>query len=82
MFDSSVSRGKPVTFRVDLVIRGWQEMIEKMVTGEKVRAWVPAKLAYGDAPPGAPGVDQGATPWGDLVFDLELLDIQQAPKPR
>jgi FKBP-type peptidyl-prolyl cis-trans isomerase len=79
MFDSSVSRGKPITFRVDSVIPGWREVLQKMVAGEKVRAWVPAKLAYGDAPPGAPGVERGATPWGDLVFDIELLDVQPAP---
>ena len=45
-----------------------------MVKGEKRRFWIPANLAYGEkARPGAPT--------GDLVFDVELLDIKQAPKP-
>jgi hypothetical protein len=79
MFDSSVVRGEPITFRVDRVIRGWTEGIQLMVVGEKRRLWVPAALAYGERPDGAPGAEQGGTPWGDLVFDLELLGIQPAP---
>jgi FKBP-type peptidyl-prolyl cis-trans isomerase len=81
MFDSSVVRGEPVTFRVDRVIRGWTEGLELMVVGEKRRFWVPAALAYGDRPDGAPGAEQGATPWGDLVFDIELLAIEPGPAP-
>jgi hypothetical protein len=81
MIDSSVSRGQPITFEVDRVIRGWSEMLELMVVGEKCRVWIPATLAYGNAPPGAPGVEQGGTPSGDLVYELELLGLQPAPAP-
>ena len=74
MFDSSVTRGEPITFALSSVIPGWTEGLELMVVGEKRRLWIPAKLAYGERPrPGAPA--------GDLVFDVELLDIVQAPKP-
>lgn len=81
MFESSVVRGEPITFRVDSVIRGWSEGLQLMTVGEKRRLWVPAALAYGDRPDGALGAEQGATPWGDLVFDLELLAIESAPAP-
>jgi FKBP-type peptidyl-prolyl cis-trans isomerase len=74
MFDSSVTRGEPITFPLNGVIAGWTEGVQLMVVGEKRRFWIPAALAYGDhARNGAPS--------GDLVFDVELLDVIQAPKP-
>ena len=74
MFDSSVTRGEPASFALNSVIPGWTEGLQLMVVGEKRRFWIPAALAYGPRPrPGAPS--------GDLVFDVELLDITAAPKP-
>ena len=74
MFDSSVVRKEPATFKVDQVIKGWTEGLQLMVVGEKRRLWIPGALAYGDHPRmGAPG--------GDLVFDVELLEVKAAPKP-
>ena len=74
MFDSSVTRNEPATFKVDQVIKGWTEGLQLMAVGEKRRLWIPGALAYGDHPRmGAPG--------GDLVFDVELLEIKAAPKP-
>ena len=70
MFDSSYSRGKPSSFGVDRVIKGWGEGVQLMTVGEKRRLWIPEPLAY-----------QGKRdPRGMLVFDIELLDI--APSPR
>jgi FKBP-type peptidyl-prolyl cis-trans isomerase len=74
MFDSSVVRGQPTTFGVGEVIPGWTEALKLMVTGEKRRLWIPAKLAYGDHP------QMGGAPSGNLVFDVELIDIVAAPK--
>lgn len=70
MFDSSVPRGKPVTFGLNAVIKGWTEGVQLMVEGEKARFWIPSDLAYGDPPkrPGAPG--------GPLTFDIELVSIK------
>lgn len=73
MFDSSVARGTPTTFGVGEVIPGWTEALKLMVTGEKRRLWIPAKLAYGEHP------QMGGAPSGDLVFDVELLDIVKPP---
>ena len=66
MFDSSVARGEPSTFRLDGVIEGWTEGVQMMVEGEKRRFWIPGRLAYD----GAPGKPQGT-----LVFDIELIRI-------
>lgn len=72
MFDSSVVRGQPISFRLDQVIKGWTEGVQLMKVGEKARFWIPGSLAYGDKPtrPGAPA--------GMLVFDVELIAIPSA----
>jgi FKBP-type peptidyl-prolyl cis-trans isomerase len=68
LFDSSVTRGEPASFGLNQVIKGWTEGVQLMVTGEKRRFWIPAKLAYGENP-------GGGAPGGTLVFDVELLEI-------
>ena len=74
MFDSSMTRGEPTTFGVGDVIKGWTEGLQLMVPGEKRRFWIPAALAYGDTP-------RMGAPSGDLVFDVELIEVIQPPKP-
>ena len=66
MFDSSVQRGKPSTFRLDRVIKGWTEGLQLMVVGEKRRFWIPENLAYGK---------HGRIP-GMLVFDVEMFGFK------
>lgn len=74
MFESSVSRGQPAQFPVNQVsIEGWKEGLQLMVVGEKRRVWVPGDLAFGEPSPSDP---PGGPPKGMLVFDFELLDIQ------
>ena len=65
-FDSSVTKGEPITFGLDQVIPGWTEGLQMMVEGEKRRFWIPGRLAYD----GSPG-----RPQGTLVFDIELIRI-------
>ena len=67
-FDSSVSRGRPATFALDQVIRGWTEGVQLMVVGEKTRFWIPQRLAYDG---------QSGGPRGMLVFDIELIAIER-----
>ena len=70
LFDSSVRRGKPISFPLGGVIKGWTEGVQLMVVGDKTRFWIPSALAYGDSP------TQQGTPAGPLVFDIELVDFQ------
>lgn len=70
MFDSSVTRGKPATFPLGRVIKGWTEGLQLMVVGEKTRFWIPKELAYNDRP---------GKPAGLLVFDVELIEIAEGP---
>ena len=69
-FDNSVKRGAPMEFAVSAVIEGWQDLLLEMKVGEKVKAWIPSALAYGEvgAPPSIP-------PNSLLVFEVELLQI-------
>jgi FKBP-type peptidyl-prolyl cis-trans isomerase len=73
-FDSSRQRGQPSSFGVSKVIKGWTEVLQLMVMGDKWRVVIPADLAYGHEAkrPGAPA--------GDLTFEIELIDIISAPK--
>jgi peptidylprolyl isomerase len=70
VFDSSLRRGKPISFPLTGVIKGWTEGVQLMVVGDRVRFWIPSALAYGDKPsqPGAPS--------GPLVFEIELMAIK------
>lgn len=84
-FDSSYKRGKPATFPVTGIIKGWTEALQLMPVGSKWQLFIPPDLAYG--PAGRPGIAPNAT----LVFEVELLSIQPkaemqappnpAPKP-
>jgi len=67
-FDSSHSRGKPATFGLDQLIKGWQAGIPGMKVGGKRRLTVPPQLGYGarGSPPVIP-------PNATLVFDIELF---------
>ena len=71
VFDSSVDRGKKVSFPLNRVIKGWTEGLQLIKLGGKVRLVIPSELAYGDvgAPPKIPG---GST----LIFDVELFTIK------
>jgi peptidylprolyl isomerase len=63
MFDTSLDSGKPISFPLDGVIAGWTEGLQLMTVGEKMRFWIPERLAYkGERPPR-----------GMLVFDVELI---------
>jgi len=70
MFDSSITRGEPITFPLTQVIAGWVEGLQLMVVGERRRFWIPGNLAYDNLPD-----PRGDNPKGMLVFDIELLDI-------
>ena len=71
MFDSSVLRGQPMTFRLDTVIKGWTEGVQLMPVGSTFQFFIPSELAYGENPrPGGP-----IPPNAVLTFEVQLLKI-------
>jgi peptidylprolyl isomerase len=72
LFDSSLKRGKPATFPLNRVIPGWTEGLQLMVEGESRRLWIPTELAYNNQP---------GRPAGMLVFDVQLISIDNQPAP-
>jgi len=72
VFDSSVERGQPASFPVNRVIAGWTEALQLMPTGSKWRLYIPQELAYG-----AQGSGGKIAPYSALIFDVELIAIEQ-----
>jgi FKBP-type peptidyl-prolyl cis-trans isomerase FklB len=73
-FDSSAKTGKPATFRVGGVIKGWTEALQLMKPGAKWVLYIPSDLAYGEH--GSPPKIGGNSV---LVFEVELISVQPAP---
>lgn len=70
VFDSSVKRGQPATFPLNMVIKGWTEGLQLMPLGSKWRFFIPSSLGYGDRQASA---QIGAN--SALIFEVELLGI-------
>ena len=75
-FDSSLDSGTPFEFVLGLgeVIAGWDEGLATMNVGGKRRLIIPPELAYGEE--GRPSIP----PDSELTFDIELLEIKEAPE--
>ncbi len=71
VFDSSVDRGQPLSFPVNGVIRGWVEILQMMVPGDKYEIYVPYDLAYGSRATGK------IKPYSALIFTVELIEIEK-----
>lgn len=66
----------PIDFVVGTgrVIRGWEEALPYFKKGGKGTIYIPAELAYGDQP------GPGGQPHQALIFDIEIVDVKDAPK--
>lgn len=73
-FDSSVDRGDPFSFPLDVgyVIKGWDEGVQGMCIGGKRKLIVPSDLGYG-----AHGAGDVIPPDATLIFEVELLEISR-----
>lgn len=74
-FDSSYARGTPATFKVNGVIKGWQEALVLMKPGSKWQLFVPPELGYDTTP--RPGIPAGSL----LTFEVELLSVKPNGAP-
>ena len=70
VFDSSVQRGRPISFGLNMVIKGWTEGVQLMPVGSKWRFFIPSHLAYGERQ-----VSKEIGPNSTLIFEVELLGI-------
>ncbi|XP_062576301.1 uncharacterized protein LOC134238202, partial [Saccostrea cucullata] len=80
--DFFFSRERPgaIPFQFQLgvgqVIQGWEKGLLDMCAGEKRKLSVPSRLAYGEH-----GSAPIIAPNSDLVFEVELIQIHDGPKP-
>ena len=73
-FDQALDPNQPFTFRVrrDMVIEGWDQIIQYMKKGEKRLVIIPPELAYGTrGQPPKIGRDQ------TLLFEMELISFSK-----
>jgi FKBP-type peptidyl-prolyl cis-trans isomerase FklB len=71
VFDSSVSRGKTISFGLNQVIPGWTEGLQLMAEGSKHTLYIPQELAYGARAQGK------ILPYSALVFEVELFTVEK-----
>lgn len=75
VFDSSYKRGRPATFGVNQVIKGWGEALTHMPVGSTWMVYIPQELGYGEREAG------NIPPFSTLIFKIELLEIEAPAQP-
>jgi FKBP-type peptidyl-prolyl cis-trans isomerase FklB len=70
-FDSSFARGEPVHFKVNSVIKGWQEVLPLMRVGDHWQIFVPPEMAYAER-----GQPPRIGPFEALVFEIKLISVK------
>ena len=71
VFDSSYKRGETISFPLNGVIQGWQEGLQLMKEGGKVKLYIPSNLGYGEK--GAGNIIPGNS---TLIFTVELFKVE------
>jgi len=72
LIDSSIPRATPGEYVVGKLMPGWADALQTMTTGERARVWIPVERAFRNEP---------GRPQGELVFDLELLEVSPGSAP-
>lgn len=73
VFDSSYTRGKPATFKLNQVIQGWQQALVMMKPGATWMVYIPSDLAYGkQGSMGAIGPNE------TLIFKVNLISVNKS----
>ena len=70
-FDSSFKRGKPTSFPLNGVVKGWTEGLQLIKEGGKIKLFIPPELAYGNRGPLANQT---------LIFDVDLISVGEPAK--
>lgn len=70
VFDSSWQRNAPATFRVNMLISGFQIALVNMCVGDHWRVYIPALKGYGENAVGE--IPANST----LIFEILLLEVQ------
>jgi len=73
VFDSSIDKGKPVTFILgdEHVIPAWNEAIRNMKVGDKIKLIAPSETAYGQE-----GLQNYVPPFSTLIYEIKLLNVK------
>ena len=78
-FDATAAWGGPLRFRVGRgqVIAGWDELLPLLPAGSRVRAWIPAEMAYGTQGYRHPDDESRylIPPNTELVFELYVVGV-------
>lgn len=74
VFDSSdmIGQSLPFYIGIGMSVKGWDEALVKMRTGDKAIIKVPSKLGYGKA-----GYGKLIPPNTDLTFEMEIVELMK-----
>jgi len=69
VFDETAEGADPIHFVLNNVIKGWQEGMQLIGEGGKIKLYIPSSLGYGESGNAAIG------PNSALIFDVELTKV-------
>lgn len=73
VFDETAEGADPIHFTLNSVIKGWQEGLQLIGEGGKIKLYVPSSLGYGES--GTQAIGPNST----LIFDVELNKVGKVP---